>query len=114
MAPGRLCQQLGHIGIDIAQAKRHIQAVQRQRFVGLGESLVLPAALVAQLVQIGLHAILAQRQVFAQAGQQANCFSRVSMRSVLGESTSNSRHGWRRSYGDSLSFGWQLSSRSGY
>ena len=64
-------QQLGHIHIHVAQADLGIQAQQGQHVARRGQALVLPAAISGTLIQVGLQAVLAQQQVFAQARQQA-------------------------------------------
>ena len=83
--PGSRDAQIRQVDINLAQRDISTQAFQREHVARRGQALVLPAAVSGTLIQVGLQAVLAQQQVFAQARQQAvgqQLFARVD---VFGE-----------------------------
>ena len=69
--PGSRDAQIRQVDINLAQRDMSPQAFQREHVARRGQALVLPAAISGTLIQVGLQAVLAQQQVFAQARQQA-------------------------------------------
>ena len=69
--PGSRDAQIRQVDINLAQRDISTQAFQREHVARRGQALVLPAAISGTLIQVGLQAVLAQQQVFAQARQQA-------------------------------------------
>ena len=112
--PGSRDAQIRQVDIYLAQRDISTQAFQREHVARRGQALVLPAAISGTLIQVGLQAVLAQQQVFAQAGQQAvgqQLFARVD---VFGAGRKHfDKQAGRRTYIGSRSVGSQASTRSG-